>query len=324
MKTTIYGAGAIGGWIGARLLRQGCDVTFVARGATLQRLRDKGLTLKQGQDVFSLPVHATDNPASLGQQDLVVVSVKAPALPDIAEALRPLLGPHTTVLTAMNGVPWWFFDGFGESMSGTRLRTVDPESRIAKAIPAELVIGGVVHASCILEAPGVVRQHFGNDMIIGEPRGGISERVEGLAAILNRAGIEAKISAQIQRDVWFKLWGNMTTNPISALTGATTDRIVDDPLVMDFATRAMLEAKQIGEAFGLPISQAPADRHRLTRTLGAAKTSMLQDVEAGKPIELDAILGAVQELGQLTRVPTPSINALLGLTRLKARVSGLY
>lgn len=324
MKTTIYGAGAIGGWIGAKLIRIGCDVSFIARGSTLHSLRQHGLTLKCHDDAFTVNGRATDDPSSLGIQDLVVVAVKAPSMQDIAPLLGPLLGPNTIVLTAMNGVPWWFFDGFGGKLSGTRLRSIDPDGAIAAAIPAELIVGGVVHASCILEKPGVVRQHFGNDIVIGEPGGGFSVRAERLASLLNHAGIDATLSEQIQREAWFKLWGNMTTNPISALTGATTDRIVDDPLVLEFATRAMLEAREIGNSFGLPIDQAPADRHALTKRLGAAKTSMLQDVEGGKAIELDALIGAVHELGRLTNVPTPFIDALLGLTRLKARVAGLY
>jgi len=323
-KVCIYGAGAIGGWIGARLAAQGLTVNAVARGATLAALQQQGLCLREGATEQSVPVRAVAEPAELGVQDLVVLAVKAPALADVALRIAPLLGPDTVVLTAMNGVPWWFFQGFGGALAATRLMAVDPTGAIAAAIPASQVIGAVVHASCSLDAPGVVRHHFGRGLILGEPSGAASPRVQALAALLTAAGFEASVSAQIQRDVWYKLWGNMTVNPISALTGATTDLILDDPLVRDFVSGVMLEARDIGARIGIPISQQPENRHAVTRKLGAFKTSMLQDVEAGRPVELDALVSVVRELGQLTGVATPLTDALLGLARLQARVRGLY
>ena len=323
-KVCIYGAGAIGGWIGARLAAQGLAVNAVARGATLAVLQQQGLRLREGSTEQSVPVRAVAEPAALGVQDLVVLAVKAPAMADVALRIAPLLGPDTVVLTAMNGVPWWFFQGFGGALAETRLMAVDPTGAIAAAIPASQVIGAVVHASCSLDAPGVVRHHFGRGLILGEPSGAASPRVQALAALLTAAGFEASVSAQIQRDVWYKLWGNMTVNPISALTGATTDLILDDPLVRNFVSGVMLEARDIGARIGIPISQQPEDRHAVTRKLGAFKTSMLQDVEAGRPVELDALVGVVRELGQLTEVATPLTDALLGLARLQARVRGLY
>jgi 2-dehydropantoate 2-reductase len=235
-----------------------------------------------------------------------------------------LIGRHTVVLTAMNGVPWWFLDGFGGALAGARLQAVDQGGLIAGAIPARHVIGGVVHASCSVDAPGIIRHHFGNGLIIGEPAGGTSERVEALATLLQRAGLNATVSPQIQKDIWYKLWGNMTVNPVSALTGATTDRILGDELVRGFISSVMLEAKAIGERLGIPIAQEPADRHAVTLKLGAFKTSMLQDVEARKPVELDALVGVVRELGQLTGVSTPFTDALLGLSRLQVQTLGLY
>ena len=324
MKICIYGAGAIGGWIGARLAAIGEPVSVVARGATLAALHTHGLRLQQTEGLLQVPVQAADNAATLGVQDLVVVAVKAPALAEVARGIAPLLGPHTMVLTAMNGVPWWFFQGFGGAYAGTALKAVDASGAIAAAIPARHVVGCVVHASCALQAPGVVQHHFGNKLILGEPSGQQTERAKALAALLERAGFEAPLSEQIQRDTWYKLWGNMTVNPVSALTGATTDLILDDPLVRDFISRVMLEAKEIGTRIGIPIDQQPEDRHAVTRKLGAFKTSMLQDVEAGKPVELDALVTVVQELGVLTAVPTPFTDALLGLARLQARVKGLY
>ena len=324
MKICIYGAGAIGGWIGARLAALGEPVSVVARGATLAALQTHGLRLQQAEGLLQVPVQAADNAAALGVQDLVVVAVKAPALAEVARDIAPLLGPHTIVLTAMNGVPWWFFQGFGGAYAGTALKAMDASGAIAAAIPARHVVGCVVHASCALQAPGVVQHHFGNKLILGEPSGQQTERAKALAALLERAGFEAPLSEQIQRDTWYKLWGNMTVNPVSALTGATTDLILDDPLVRDFISQVMREAKEIGARIGIPIDQQPEDRHAVTRKLGAFKTSMLQDVEAGKPVELDALVTVVQELGVLTAVPTPFTDALLGLARLQARVKGLY
>ncbi len=325
MKTCIYGAGAIGGWLGVRLAQAGGEVSMVARGATLAALRRDGLSLIANNQRVSVPVTVSADPSELGVQQLVVVAVKAPSLASVAQHIAPLLGPQTMVLVAMNGVPWWFLEGgFGGALAGTRLAAVDPGGVIAAAIPAHQVIGGVVHASCSLDAPGVVRHHFGARIIVGEPSGQATPRVQQLATLLDAAGIEAPVSRQIQHDIWFKLWGNMTVNPISALTGATTDLIMGDELVLGFIDAVMLEAKEIGARIGISITDQPADRHVVTRKLGAFKTSMLQDVEAGRAIELDALVGAVRELGQLTQVPTPCTNALLGLARLQAKRLGLY
>ena len=324
MKVCIYGAGAIGGWIGSGLARAGCSVSVVARGATLDALQLHGLRLNQGGSITSQAVASSASPAELGVQDLVVLAVKAPALLDVARNIAPLIGPGTIVLTAMNGVPWWFLQGFGGALAGTRLSSVDPTGELARSIPARHIIGCVVHASCSLDEPGLVHHHFGNKLILGEPSGEKTARVQQLATLLEKAGFEALVSDQIQKDIWFKLWGNMTVNPISALTGATTDRIMDDDLVRGFISSVMLEAKEIGARIGIPIDQRPEDRHAVTLKLGAFKTSMLQDVEAGKAVELDALVSAVRELGVLTQVPTPFTDALLGLARLHARVHGLY
>ena len=324
-KVCIYGAGAIGGWIGVKLAQAGCDVSVVARGATLEALRNDGLRLQpQGGEAISMKVRASASPADFGVQDLVIVAVKAPAMAEVAKAIAPLLGPRTVVLTAMNGVPWWFFEGFGGHYAGTRLKSVDADGSIAQAVPASHIIGCVVHASFSLDGPGRVRQHFGNKLIIGEPSGEKTPRVRELVALLEKAGLEAVLSDQIQKDLWYKLWGNLTMNPISAITGATIDRVLDDELVRGFIHSVMLEAKEIGARIGIPIAQSPEDRHAITRKLGAFKTSMLQDVEAGKAVELDALVTVVKELGELTAVPTPCTDVLLGLARLHARVRGLY
>ena len=324
MKVCIYGAGAIGGWIGVKLARAGCEVSVVARGATLQALQQHGLRLQDGSETLSAAVRASASPADLGVQDIVVVAVKAPAMAEVAQAIRPLLGPQTIVLTAMNGVPWWFFQGFGGTYAGARLKAVDPHGAIAEAIPARHIIGCVVHASCALREPGFVQHHFGNKLIIGEPSGEQTDRARQLAGLLEQAGFETVLSEQIQKDAWYKLWGNMTVNPVSAMTGATTDLILNDDLVRGFISAVMLEAREIGARVGIPIAQQPEDRHQITRKLGAFKTSMLQDVEARRPVEIDALVTVVREMGELSGVATPFTDALLGLSRLHARVQGLY
>ncbi|SIT47450.1 putative 2-dehydropantoate 2-reductase [Paraburkholderia piptadeniae] len=324
MKACIYGAGAIGGWMGVKLAQAGCDVSVVARGATLDALREHGLRLVENGETHAVQVKASEQAEALGVQDLVIVAVKAPAMADVARHIGPLLGANTMVLTAMNGVPWWFCDGLQGEFAGARLASVDPDGSIAAAISAARTLGCVVHASCRVDAPGVVAHHQGRGLIVGEATGRASERVTSLVELLRKAGFDATASGQIQRDVWYKLWGNMTMNPVSAITGATTDKILSDPLARDFVTRVMLEAKEIGARFGIPIDQAPEDRHAVTLKLGAMRTSMLQDVEAGKAVELDALVGAVCELGALTDVETPYANALFGLARLHARARGLY
>ncbi len=327
-KVAIVGAGAIGGWLGVHLARlnsgTGAQLSVLARGDTLSALQQQGLQLHQGGELHTVPVNASNDAAALGVQDLVVISVKAPALASVAAQVGPLIGPNTVVLTAMNGVPWWFLQGFGGPVAGRSLGTVDPDGAIARALPASHIVGCVVHASCSVDAPGVIRHHFGDGLIVGEPSGQATARVQALHALLKKAGFNASVSPQIQKDIWYKLWGNMTVNPISAITGATTDRIMDDPLVRQFISSVMLEAKAIGEKIGIPIDQQPEDRHAVTRKLGAFRTSMLQDVDAGKPVELDALVSAVRELGQLTQVATPFTDALLGLSRLHAQGRGLY
>jgi 2-dehydropantoate 2-reductase len=320
----IYGAGAIGGWIGAGLARAGCILSVVARGQTLAAIQARGLRLQSGQSSTAYPVAASAEPAELGVQDLVVIAVKAPSLLEVARHIAPLIGPNTVVLTAMNGVPWWFLQDFGGELAGTQLRAVDATGEIGALIPPAHVVGCVVHASCSVAAPGLVQHHFGNGLIIGEPSGQSTSRVLALADLLVRAGFSATVSAQIQKDTWYKLWGNMTVNPISAITGATTDLILADPLVRNFVSAVMLEAREIGARIGIPIEQQPEDRHAVTLKLGAFKTSMLQDVEASRAVELDALVTVVKELGGLTGVATPFTDALLGLSRLHARVHGLY
>jgi 2-dehydropantoate 2-reductase len=323
-KICIYGAGAVGGFIGVLLARSGRELNVVARGDTLGALQNNGLRLQAADDVIVQQVHATDDPKVFGEQDLVILAVKGPALGQVAQKIAPLIGPSTTVLTTMNGVPWWFFDGFGGPHANLRLESVDPDGSIAEAIPTCHVVGGVVHGSFAVSEPGFVRHHFGKRLIIGEPGGGISERLQALASLLTQAGMDIVLSETIQKDIWFKLWGNMTMNPVSAITGATCDRILDDPLVNRFCLDVMAEASRIGEKIGCPITQSGEERNALTRELGAFKTSMLQDVEGGRAVEIDSLVGAVREIGQKVGEKTPNMDILLGIARLHARVRGLY
>jgi 2-dehydropantoate 2-reductase len=324
MKVCIYGAGAIGGFIGARLAAgTAAQVSAVARGATLQSLREHGWRLRQGVQMVTGAVKATADAAELGPQDLVVIAVKGPALATVADQLAPLLAPHTVVLPAMNGVPWWFGRGIA-AIGDAPLESVDPGGRIAAKIPHEQVLGCVVHAATTSPEPGLVEHRMGQGLIIGEPGGGESARGREVGALLSQAGFDVTVSASVRQDIWYKLWGNMTMNPVTAITGATVDRVLDDPLLLTFCANAMREASAIGERIGCAIAQTPEDRQQVTRKLGAFKTSMLQDVEAGRGIELDALVGAVREIAQRLGLATPNIDALLGMTRLFGRVHGLY
>ncbi|MGH3169273.1 MAG: 2-dehydropantoate 2-reductase, partial [Trebonia sp.] len=326
MRICTVGAGAIGGFIASGLGRanaETAETSVLARGETLRAIRRDGLRVESAAGTTTVPVKASDDPAALGEQDIVILAVKAQSVPGVVGSVRPLLGPGTAVLSTLNGVPWWFFEGFGGPCSGCHLESVDPGGAIAAAIPINRVIGATVHLSASSPAPGVVRHFAGNGIIIGEPDGQPSDRVRDLAAVLAAAGLAVTVSANIHEDVWYKLWGNLTMNPVCALTGATTGPVLDDDLVRAFCENAMLEAREIGARIGCPIDQSPADRTVVTRKLGDFSPSMLQDASAGRPLELDALAGAVHEIGTLTGVSTPNVDALYGLTRLAARARGL-
>jgi 2-dehydropantoate 2-reductase len=311
----IVGAGAIGGVVGGRLAATGVPVSALARGRTLEALQDKGWRVRRDGEVTSAPVaDVSADPAALGVHDVVVLTVKAHALPALAPTLAPLLGPDTVVVAALNGVPWWFFDGLGGQYDGLRLDSVDPGGVVSAAIPTRAVVGCVVHMSASTPEPGLSDHRAGDGLILGSPLGA---DVETIAGLLSKAGFAVTVSPRVQKDIWYKLWGNMTMNPISALTGATADRILDDELVAGFAHAVMGEAAAIGERIGCAITESAADRSAVTRKLGAFKTSMLQDAEAGRPLELDALVAVVREIGFAVGVPTPNTDALLGLTRLR-------
>jgi 2-dehydropantoate 2-reductase len=328
MKIAVVGMGAVGGLMAGRLAAAGFEVAALARGPTLAALRERGLQVLTGEQELSAPIRASDDARELGPQDLVIVALKGPALSAAAQSLQPLLGLQTVVMPAMNGVPWWFLQAGAPADSAQRLASIDPDGRIETLIPLARVLGCVVHFTCSSPRPGVVRHGFGDRLIIGEPAGSpsgrASARANAVCAALAKAGFTTEASTDIRRDIWFKLWGNMTMNPVSALTGAATDHILDDPLVHGFILRAMNEAALIGARIGCPITQSGEERMALTRQLGGFKTSMLQDAQAGRALELDALVSAVHEIGTRFGVAMPNIGALLGLTRLMARERGLY
>jgi len=324
MKVCIVGAGAIGSFIGARLAAAGdAQVSALARGPTLAALRERGWRLQLDDRQVTGPAQASDRASELGVQDLIVIAVKGQALPALAPVLASLIGPATLILPAMNGVPWWFCERVA-GFSGQPLQSVDPGGAIAHALPFAQVLGCVVHAAVAMREPGFAQHRMGHGLIVGEPCGGQSVRAQRVVDLLAHAGFEVTHSPDVRRDIWYKLWGNLTMNPISALTGATGDRILGDPLVRGFCSATMREAAAIGARIGCPIEQEPEDRHAITAKLGAFKTSMLQDAEAGRAIELDAIVSVVREIGHRLGLATPNIDALLGLTRLQARMRGLY
>jgi 2-dehydropantoate 2-reductase len=322
-RIAIVGAGAVGGYLGTRLASAGVDVTAVARGATADALRRHGWQMDSGGERLAAAARVATDARDVGPCDIVIVAVKAPAMAAAAPAVQAMLGADTLVMTAMNGIPWWFAHDL-PALAGAPLTSIDPGGRILAAIPARHAAGGVVHLSASCSAPGVVRHALGNRLIVGEASGAPTARLAHLVETLRAAGIDVEVSASIHRDIWFKLWGNMTMNPVSALTGATMDRILDDPLVNRYCLAVMAEAAAIGAAIGCPIADSGEARQAVTRKLGAVRTSMLQDVDAGRPLEIDALVASVREIGQRVGLPTPNLDALLGLVRLKARVLGLY
>jgi 2-dehydropantoate 2-reductase len=322
MKVAVVGLGAVGGLIAARMAAAGHSVSALARGETLARVRERGLVVDSAGKRSVARIVVAEEARALGPQDLVVIALKAPALAALAPQIAALLGPSTVLLPAMNGVPWWFMPA--AAPSEPPLESVDPGGKLLAALPIARVLGCVVHLSASCPEPGLVRHGFGERLIVGEPAGGESARVGTVCAALAESGFESEASTDVRREVWYKLWGNMTMNPVSALTGAESTAILDDPLVHAFMMRTMAEAAAIGERIGCPIAQSGEERMGLARKLGSFKTSMLQDALAGRPIELDALVTAVHEIGARVGVATPNIGALLGLTRLMAQQRGLY
>ena len=342
MKIAIAGLGAIGGWIATRLLAAGEAPVALVTPRHVEPLARHGLRLRHDGTEQAWPLRASDRAAELGVQDLVIIACKATALGGLAPALAPMIGPKTLILSAMNGVPWWFFHGLAPAMADRPLESVDPGGAISRALPPRQVLGGVVHLAASMPEPGVVVHSQGDRVIVGDPfarrtgeaSGSAAAGVEGAAAaadrarpvaeLFRRARIDAPLAADIHGEVWSKLWGNMTVNPVSALTGATMATILADPDACALMSRAMVEAGEVGSRLGIPVPMTPAERLAIGAQLGHVRTSMLQDVEAGRPIELDAIVGAVIEIARRVDVPVPTIDGLMGLARLQAQRLGLY
>jgi 2-dehydropantoate 2-reductase len=315
MNICVVGAGAIGGWIAARLALAGNDVSVVARGETLQAIDAEGLLITDRGDTRCVAVATATDPSSFGVHDVVVLAVKAPILPQIAPGLEGLIGPETQIVPMLNGVPWWFTDD--------PLWSVDPDVAISDALPIEQVVGSVVHASCYRMAPNHVIVKQADRLILGEPDGGTSERIEKLCTLFENSGIRCDASKNVRREIWYKLWGNATLNPLSALTRSTADKLHDDEAIRALMAEAMEELAAVGAGIDCPIEETAEDRMAVTARLGAFKSSMLQDVEAGRPIELEALLGAPREIAVRLGVPTPKLDRLYAMTRLMGENLGL-
>ncbi|MCB1885067.1 MAG: 2-dehydropantoate 2-reductase [Geminicoccaceae bacterium] len=324
MKICIYGAGAIGGYLGVMLSRSGADVSLVARGAHLAAMKENGLRLVREDGEAVVRLRATRDPAELGVQDYVIVALKSHQAWEAAPAMRPLLGPDTAVVTAQNGVPWWYFHGFEGQYADLRLNSVDPGDRQWNLIGPERAIGCTVYPATEIVAPGVVRHVYGDKFGLGEPARKETPRIRRLAEAFEAAGLKAPIMPEIRDDIWLKLWGNLCFNPISALTRATLDVVATDPGTRSLARRMMLEAERIGRRIGVHFRVDVERRINGAAKVGAHRTSMLQDLESGKPLEIDALLTVVQEMARMVDVETPAIDAVLALVQQLGRSKGLY
>lgn len=323
MRFCIYGAGAIGGFMGALLARGGHEVTFVARGENLSAIRDRGLLLEMGGEKLPSQPRAVATAAEAGVQDCIILTVKAPALPAIVPTLQPMLGAETTVMTAMNGIPWWFFHGFGK-FSGLQLASVDPNGALMAALDPARIIGCVLHIAASVPAPGIVRHNNQNKFFVGEPSGKMTPRLAALENALKTSGIGAVTTAQIQNEYWIKLLGNMTYAPISVLTGATNDVIGTDAGLRATAKQMIIEATAVGTHFGLTSSMSADERIDLGANLKGFRTSMLQDLDKGRPVELDTICLVVAEMARLAGIPVPTLDAVFALAVQRARIAGCY
>jgi len=324
VKVCIFGAGAIGAFMGVMLERAGCEVSMIARGAHLHTMRNNGVRLLMDDDEHLARPFCTDDPTELGPQDYVIITLKAHSIPAVVDRIRPLLGPNTSIVTAINGIPYWYFYRSGSQWDGTTLETIDPGAVQWKGLGPERAIGCVVNPATEVIEPGVIKHIYGDKFPIGEPSGERTDRIVRLSEAMEAAGLKAPIRDNIRDEIWLKLWGNLCFNPISALTGATLDKIAHDPDTRALARAMMIEAQSIGERLGVHFR---VDVERRINGAGAVvghKTSMLQDLERGRPMEIDALVTVVKELGELVGVSTPTINSVLTLVCQRAEVAGLY
>ena len=319
-RICVFGAGAIGGYVGARLAMKGeADVSLVARGAHLAAMKANGLTLKQGGETQVVHPTVTDDPKQLGPQDFIILTLKAHGLAGVIDQMMPLIGKDTAILFAQNGIPWWYFHGIGGPLEGTRLESVDPGGVIWDRIGPERALGTVVWQAAEIEAPGVIAHHYGDRMPVGEPTGEKTERVQLLGRLLTSAGVKSQVKPNLRNEIWLKLWGNLSFNPVSVLTQGTLVDLATDPGTRRVIRTMMEEARAVGEALGVSFAVDADERMDMAAKVGAHRTSMLQDVEAGRPTELDALLGAVIELGQIVQISTPSLQLVYDLCKFRSR-----
>ncbi|MBM3516749.1 MAG: 2-dehydropantoate 2-reductase [Alphaproteobacteria bacterium] len=324
MKVCVVGAGAIGGYIGALLARSGVEVSLIARGPHLAAIQARGLKLLMGGETIHVHPRATAEAAELGPQDFVVIALKAHSVPPMVERLVPLLGPETAIVMAVNGLPWWYFYRLSGPYENRRVRSVDPDGRQWDRFGPARAIGSVLYQACEIAGPGVIRHIAGDRIPLGEPDGSRSARCQRLAEAFIAAGIKAPIRPHIRNDIWVKLWGNLSFNPVSTLTQATMETIARDPGTRAVVRAMMNEAQAVGEKLGVSFPISVDDRIKAGEEVGAHRTSMLQDMLAGRPLEVDALVGAVRELGALVAVPTPTIDTVHALVVRRAREAGLY
>ena len=321
MKTCIVGAGAIGGLIGARLALAGDEVSLIARGPHLAAIRKQGLTLvaADGSEQVARNVSSTDKIGEAGEHDVVVVALKAHQIAEVADELPALFGPETVVVTVQNGIPWWYFQKHGGEFDGKRLESLDPDGAIERSIGVERIIGSIAYPAAEKPAPGVIQHVEGLRFPLAELDGAKTERVKAISALFTRAGFRAPVLADIRAQIWLKAWGNLSFNPISALTRATLAEICRFAATRQLAADMMGEAKEIAEKLGVTFRHTIEQRIAGAEAVGEHKTSMLQDVEAGRPLEVEALIGVVAELGRLTDTPTPSIDAVYASVKLLAQ-----
>jgi 2-dehydropantoate 2-reductase len=319
-KICVFGVGAIGGYIGARLARHGdAEVCLVARGPHLAAMQANGLTLKQGGETFTVRPRVTADTKSLGHQDFVIVALKAYALPSVLDQMQPLLGPDTAILFAQNGMPWWYFHKHGGPFEGHKIASVDPGGEIWKRLGPERALGTVVWQAAEIEAPGVIKHTYGDRMPIAEPSGEKTPRLQLLSKLLTDAGIKSPMRGKLRDEIWLKLWGNLSFNPVSVLTQGTLLELATDPGTRRVIYDMMQEARSVGEALGVTFSVDTDERIGMAAKVGNHRSSMLQDVDAGRATELDCLLGAVIELAKLTGIATPTLNLVYDLAKYRSR-----
>ena len=323
-KICIFGAGAIGGYAGARLaMKEEAEVSLVARGIHLAAMKANGLTLKQNGETHVVRPMVTDAPAELGPQDFIILTLKAHAVSGAIDQMLPLIGRDTAILFAQNGVPWWYFHGIGGPYEGRTLESIDPGGVIWKRIGPERALGSVVWQAAEIEAPGVIAHHYGDRMPIGEPTGAKSERAMELSRLLTAAGVKSPVRPNLRNEIWLKLWGNLSFNPVSVLTGGTLVDLATDPGTRCVIRRMMEQARAVGEALGVTFTVDIDERMDMAAKVGAHRTSMLQDVEAGRPTELEALLGVVIELARIVGKDTPSLQLVYDLVKFRSTARGI-